>query len=55
MVFDGKRADFAILYKAAMYSHPIQTKSNGIIFVVEILVREVLIFSKWNPRYHGNG
>ena len=48
-------------YKAAMCSHPIQTKNNGIIFVVQILARELyihvlrLIFSKWNPRYYGNG
>ena len=48
-------------YKAAKYNHPIQTKNNGIIFVVKILAREfyihvlILIFSKWTPRYHGNG
>ena len=60
MIFDGKCADFAIL-KAAMYNHPIHTKINGIIFVFQFLSREfymhvlILIFSKWTPRYHGNG
>ena len=56
MIFDGKRADFA-----AMYSHPMQRKNNGIIFVVQILAGEfymhvlILIFSNWTPRYHENG
>ena len=60
MKFDGNRADLQS-NKAAMYSHPIQTKNNGIIFIVQILAREfymhvlILIFSKWNTRYHGNG
>ena len=62
MIFDGKSTDFAS-YKAALYSHPIQTKKNGIIFVVHILAREfymhvlifIQVFPKLNPRYHGNG
>ena len=59
--YSTKNAQILQSYKAVMYSHPIQTKANGIIFVVQILAREfympvlILIFSKWNPRYNGNG
>ena len=46
-------------YDATLYCHPIQTKNNVIIFVVQILPRELymhdLIFSNWTLRYHGNG
>ena len=61
MIFDGKRADFAILYSSYVYPPHTYKKNNEIMFVVQILAREfymhvlILIFSKWTPRYHGNG
>ena len=60
MIFD-RNVQILQYYKAAMYSHPIHAKNNGTIFVFQILAREfymhvlILIFSKWTPRYHGNG
>ena len=44
-----------------MYGYPIEMKKNRIICVAQFLSSEfymhvlMLIFSKWNPLYHGNG